>query len=70
MKLTEYSNRHIVQWDCRIEQNYNPLYFLAGGGRLDRDPIPPVDVRISATFDTNDSALEFERKVRELLGDA
>ena len=62
------SERHVNHWDVRVERDYDPHYFL-GGGRLD-GPIPPVTVQISATFDDHDAALDFERKVRDLLEQA
>lgn len=61
------SERHINNWDLRIHRRYSPVYFLGRSDRFDPEPTPPVIVELSAEFDTEESALDFERKVRELL---
>jgi hypothetical protein len=60
------SETRLVKWNVNIIREWNPYYFL-GGGRVYGDPIPPVDVSISVTFDDNDAALAFEARVREIL---
>jgi hypothetical protein len=58
--------RHVNGWDIRVVRNFSPLYTLSGK-RYDNNPVGAVTVEIGAEFDDNDAALEFERKVRELL---
>jgi len=60
------SDTHLVKWSVQIVRSWHPLYFLSGD-RLAQDPVPPFDVDISVTFDDNDAALSFERRVREIL---
>lgn len=57
--------RHVICWDVRVERDFHPYYTLSGK-RYD-EPFPPVTIQIGADFDNNDAALEFERKVREML---
>lgn len=56
---------HLVKWDLAVHRSWSPLYFL-GGGRT-AEPFPPFDVELSVTFDDNDAALSFERRVGEIL---
>lgn len=60
------SGRHVNNWDVHIRRNFHPVYTL-GGGRYDSNPVAPMWVEINVEFDDNDAALDFERKVRELL---
>jgi hypothetical protein len=56
---------HLIKWDLRIRRNLEPWHLL-DGGRVPRPP-SPVAVEVSAEFDTDEAAQEFERRVRELL---
>jgi hypothetical protein len=60
------AERHVNSWDVRVVRNFRPVYTF-GGRRYDPDPFVPVCVEISVQFDDNDTALAFERQVRELL---
>ena len=57
--------RDVHAWDVRLERNYRPLWFsrqeLAG-----HDP-ERVRLVISVEFDTNSGALDFERKVLDMM---
>lgn len=57
---------HINRWDIRVERRWTPVYTL-GGKRYDCEPTPPMSVEVSAEFDDNTAAMNFERRVRELL---
>lgn len=61
------TERHVNHWDVRVHRRYSPVYFLGKNDRYDPEPLPPVAVECSAEFDNNESALAFERAVRELL---
>lgn len=65
MAKSSWSSRHVMNWDMQTIRNFSPLYTL-GGKRYD-EPFPPVRVEISAQFDDNATALDFEAKVREIL---
>lgn len=57
-----------MSWNITTVRSYDPLYAL-GGKRIYSAPFPPFEMSISVTFDDNDAALEFERKVRKILED-
>lgn len=61
------SERHLNHWDVRIVRDYVPFYFLGSNDRYDSEPTPPVQVQISAEFDSDEAALTFEYAVRQLL---
>lgn len=57
---------HINYCDVRTDRRWSPVYTF-GGDRYDTGPIPPMTVTVNVEFDDNDAALEFERKVRDIL---
>ena len=57
---------HLVRWDLRVARRYLPLYTL-DLRRWDPEPLPPTHVELSAEFDDDTAALDFERAMRELL---
>lgn len=57
---------HLVKFDIHVLRSWHPCYYLTGG-RACPDPVPPFDVRIAVESDDNDSALDFGRRVREIL---
>jgi hypothetical protein len=59
--------QHLVRWDVRVQRLWAPFYTNGLTRRYDEEPHPPIDVIVSARFDTEESALDFEWKVRELL---
>jgi hypothetical protein len=60
--------RNVVKWDVRTVRDYRPLYFLdrtrAG---YDPDGGQFVTVNIGVEFEDDESAQDFEAKVRALL---
>lgn len=64
MQKTE---RHVNHWNLQVHRQYVPYYFLGSRDRYDAEPEPSVGVVVSAEFDSDESALAFERTVRELL---
>jgi hypothetical protein len=54
----------ITDWDVTVVRKW-PYGMISGWPYT--EVVPPVEVRISANFMTDASALEFERQVRKLL---
>jgi hypothetical protein len=60
--------RNVVKWDAHTVRDYRPVYFMSGE-RAGYEPgkVQYVTVQIAVEFDDDESAREFEAKVRELL---
>ena len=54
----------VESWDVNVVRRW-PYFRLSG--RPEDSIIPPVEVQISVRFITEDSAMNFEANVRELL---
>ena len=58
--------RNVVSWGLNVMRSFHPVYVLTGN-RIGYDSPDPVTVHISVTFEDNESAIEFEEKVRAML---
>lgn len=56
----------LVKWDVRVLRSWHPYYYLTGG-RVCPEPVPPVQVNMDTEWDDDSAALEFERRIREIL---
>ena len=60
--------RNVVRWDVRIVRDYRPVYLLSNKrAGYDSGEAQNVVVQIGVQFDDDESAQEFEAKVRALL---
>jgi hypothetical protein len=60
--------RNVVSWDVRIERDYRPVYLLSNKrAGYESGTAQNVVVQIGVQFDDDESAQEFEAKVRAML---